>query len=104
MSGKLTSYGLKAVQIAEKSGFLAGGSGCGAGGSGGGPQGLCGERGSRPGERGAALNQLRALSSSCAPLRSASLSAVTWQLEVGQGGSIYTVEETLRTSPPGACC
>ena len=45
MSGKLTSYGLTAVQIAEKSGFLAGGSGCGAGGSGGGPQGLCGERG-----------------------------------------------------------
>nr|ABG81478.1 histone deacetylase 10 [Bos taurus] len=34
----------------------------------------------------------------------ASLSAVTWQLEVGQGGSIYTVEETLRISPPGACC
>uniref|UniRef100_G5E5E4 Histone deacetylase 10 n=1 Tax=Bos taurus TaxID=9913 RepID=G5E5E4_BOVIN len=26
------------------------------------------------------------------------------QLEVGQGGSIYTVEETLRISPPGACC
>lgn len=65
---------------------------------------LCGERGSRPGERGAAQNQLRALSSSCAPLLSASLSGVTWQLEVGQGGSIYTVEETLRISPPGACC
>ena len=45
MSGKLTSYGLKAAQIAEKSGFLAGGRGGGAGGSGGGPQGLCGERG-----------------------------------------------------------
>lgn len=45
-----------------------------------------------------------ALSSSCAPLLSASLSAVTWQLEVGHGGSIYTVEETLLTSPPGACC
>lgn len=60
--------------------------------------------GSHPGERGAALNQLMALSSSCAPLLSASLSAVTWQLEVGQGESIYTVETTLRTSPPGACC
>lgn len=66
--------------------------------------GLCRERGSCPGERSAALNQLMALSSSCAPLLSASLSAVTWQLEVGHGGSIYTVEETLLTSTPGACC
>lgn len=31
MSGKLTSYGLKAAQIVEKSSFLAGGSGGGAG-------------------------------------------------------------------------